>query len=85
MYRNPNYIIIPPVVTIEQDMMEKKRIKTKIWVGFVVNANVGDTDNKKRGARNRSTSKEMVGFFQAVVGKKKFLVKLEYRKKEEMI
>ena len=85
MFPTPKYIIIPLVVTIEHDMMEKKRIKTKIWVGFVVKSKVGDTDDKIRGVRNSSTSKGMVGFLQAVVGKNKFLLKLEYRKKKEMI
>ena len=37
----PKYIMRSPVVIITKDVMEKKRIETKIGLGFVVKANVG--------------------------------------------
>ena len=64
--------------------MEKKRIKTKIGVGFVVKAKVGDMEGNTRGGRSRSMRKEVVVCFQAVLGKKKFLVQFEDGQKKEM-
>ena len=66
------------------EMNDNKRIKANIWVGYVVNAKVGEMEDKKRHLRSMRTRKEVVGNLQDVVGKKKFLVKFEYGKKKEM-
>ena len=65
------------VVTIKERMKEKKRIKTNIGVGYVVNAKVGEIKEKTREGRIRLTRKEMVGCFKAMVGKRILLFKLE--------
>ena len=53
--------------------MEQKRIKTKIGVGSVVKANVRDIKDKIRKARIRRMRNEVVGRFQAMVWKNRFL------------
>ena len=63
-------------------MKEKKRIKKHIGVGSVVQAKVGEMDDKKREGRTRMTRKEVVVCVQSVVGKKKFLVLFEDGKKK---
>ena len=62
-------------MTIAQEMMDKKRIKTKIGVGSVVKLKVGDMEDNTREVIIRRMSKYVVGCVQAVVGKNKFLVK----------
>ena len=65
-------------------MKEKKRIKTKIGVGSVVNAKVGDTEGNTRKGRIRSTVKYVVGCVQYMAGKKKLLVQFEYGKRKQI-
>ena len=62
----------------------KKQTKTKIGVVSVVKAKVGELEKIKREGRSRRMSKEVVGFVQSVVGKKKFLVQFEDGKKKEI-
>ena len=55
----------------------KKQNKTKIGVGSVVKAKVGELENITREGRIGSMRKEVVGCVQAVLGKKKFLVQFK--------
>ena len=55
----------------------KKQSKTKIGVGSVVKAKVGELEDITREERIRSTRKEVVGYVHNMMGKKKFLVKLK--------
>ena len=55
-------------------MKEKKRIKTKIGLWYVVKSEAGYMEENTREGRIRSMSKELVGCFQDVVVKKKFMV-----------
>ena len=50
--------------------MDNKRIKTKIGVGSVVKAKVGEMEDKIRGGIIRRMKKEVTGCVQAVAGKK---------------
>ena len=59
-----------------------KQTKTKIVVGSVVKAKVGELENIIRKGRISRISKEVVGCVQIVVGKNKFLVLFEDRKKK---
>ena len=54
----------------------KKQTKTKIRVGSVVKAKVGELENITREGRSSRISKELVGCVHIVVGKKKLPVKL---------
>ena len=54
-----------------------KQTKTKIGVGSVVKAKVGELDKITREGRSIRMSKEVVECVQSVVGKKKFLVLFE--------
>ena len=65
--------MISPIVTISQEMVEKKRIKTIIGVGSVVKAKVGDMEENIREGRTRRIRKEMVGYLQSMVGNNRFL------------
>ena len=65
-------------------MTEKKRIKTKIGLGSVIKAKVGETEENTREGRSRTMRKEGVGCVQDVVGKNKFLVQFEDGQKKEM-
>ena len=56
-------------------MKEKNQIKTKIGVGSVVKAKVGETEEKTSEARVRRMNKEVVRYVQDMVRKNKFLVK----------
>ena len=62
----------------------KKQTKTKIGVGSVVNAKVGDLNKITREGRSRRTRKEVVECVHIVVGKKKFLVQFEYGQKKDI-
>ena len=64
-------------------MIEKNRIKTKVGVGSIVQENVRDMEEKTREGIIRRRMKEVVSFFQAVVGKKRLLFQLEYGQKKE--
>ena len=54
-----------------------KQTKTKIVVGYVVKAKVGELEKITRKGRTRSTRKYVVGYVQSVVGKNKFLFLFE--------
>ena len=71
--------------SIVEGTKEKKRIKTKIGVGSLVNAEVGDMEYKKREGRSKKTRKEVAGYVHAVAGKKKFLIQFGNGQKKEMI
>ena len=58
-------------------MKEKKQNKTRIGVGSVVKAKVGEMEDNTREERSRRVSKEVVGCVQSVVGKKILLVQFE--------
>ena len=62
------------VVNAKEGMKMTKQTKTKIGVGSVVKANVGELENIIREVRRRRMRKEMVGCVQRVVGKNNFLV-----------
>ena len=64
--------------------MEKKRIKKKIGVGSILKAKVGELEDNTREERISRIRKDVVEFFQAVVGKKKISVQLKYLKKEDI-
>ena len=64
--------------------MEKKRIKTKIGVGYVVKAKDGDMGEKIREGGTRRMRKGVAICVQDVAGKDEFLVKLKYRQKKQM-
>ena len=74
MLPHPNYTMSSPVVTISEVMKEKKRIKTKIKVGSLVKSKVRKMGENTREGRSRGIRKDVVVFFQDIVGKKKFLV-----------
>ena len=56
----------------------------KITVGLVVTAKVGEIPEKKGAVRSRMTRKELVGFVQAVAGKKKFRIQFGDRQSKEI-
>ena len=61
-----------------------KHTKTKIGVGSVVKAMVGELENITREGRSRRMRKEVVECVQSVVGKKKFLIQFEDGQKKEI-
>ena len=61
----------------------KKQTKTKIGLGSVVKAKVEELENITREGRTSRIRREVVICIQAVVGKKKLLVQLEYGHKRE--
>ena len=65
-----------PVVTVKEGMDMKKQTKTKIGVGYVVKAKVGELKNITREGGSRRTRKEVVGCVQSVMEKKKLLTQL---------
>ena len=65
-------------------MKDKKWIKPKIGVGYLVKTKFGNMKVNKREGRRRRTRKEVVLFVQDVVGKNNFLVKFEYGHKRDM-
>ena len=80
----PKSTMISPVVNVKEEMEMKKQTKTKIGVGSVVKAKVGEFDKVTREGGSRRMSKEVVGCVHSVVGKKKFLVQFEYGNKKEI-
>ena len=73
-----------PVVTKKEGMKLTKQTKTKIVVGSVVKAKVGDLEKITREGRTRRMRKEVVGCVQSGVGKNKFPVLFEYGQKKEI-
>ena len=61
-----------------------KQTKTKIGVGSVVKAKVGELEKITRKGRSRRMRKEVVVCVQSLVGKKKFLVQFEDGQKKEI-
>ena len=78
---HPKCTMSSPVVKIAQEMMEKKRIKTNIGVGYVVKAKVGKMEENTREGRIRRMRKDLMGCVQAVAGKKKLVV--QFKKKTD--
>ena len=76
--------MISHVVTIEEGMKEKKRIKTEIGVWSVVKANVGDIEENKSEGRRSRTRKEVVGCVQDVVRENGFLFQFEDGKNDDI-
>ena len=65
-------------------MKGKRHNKTKITVGSILQAKVGELEKTTREGRSRRTRKEAVGCVQSAVGKKNFLVLFEYWQKKEI-
>ena len=63
----------------------KNQTKTKIGVGYVVKAKVGELENTTREVRSRRVMKEVVGCVQAVLVLKKFPVHFENSQKKERV
>ena len=53
--------MISPVVTFKEEMKMTKQTKTKIWVGCVVKAKVGELEKITRKGRIRRMRKDVVG------------------------
>ena len=60
-----------PFLKISEGIKIKKQNKTKIGVGSIVKAKVGELEKIARGGRNRRVRKEVVGCVHDVLGKKK--------------
>ena len=61
-----------------------KQTKTKILVGSVVKAKVGELEKITRKGRSRRMRKEVVVCVNIVVGKNNFLVLFEYGQNKEI-
>ena len=72
------------VLTIAEGVKVKKQNKTKIGVGSVVKAKVGELEKITREGGSRMVMKEVVVCVQDLVGKKNFLVQFEYGQKKEI-
>ena len=70
---HPKSTMTSHVLTIAEGMKVKNQNKTKIGVGSVVKAKVGELRNITRKGRIRSMRKAVVGFVQDVMGKNKLL------------
>ena len=66
--------MISPIVTVKEGMEMKNQTMTKIGVGSIVKAKVGEWEKTTRDGGIRRTRKKVVGCVNSVVGKKKFLV-----------
>ena len=71
-----------PVVTFKEGMNMNKHTKTKIGVGSIVKAKVGELEKITREGKTRRTRKDVVVCVQRLVGKNKLLVLLEDGKKK---
>ena len=76
--------MISTVITIVDRIKVKNQKKTKTGVGYVVKEKIGELEDIISEERIRRISKEVVVFFQAVVGTKKFLVQLEYFQRKKI-
>ena len=65
-----------PVVTITEGMKEKNQIKKKIGLWSLVKVKVRQMDENKSERRIKRIRKDLVGFFQSMVGKKNFYFNL---------
>ena len=79
---HPNSTMISHAVTVKEGMEMKKQTNTKVGVGYVVKAKVGELDKITREGRIRRMSKEVVVCFHSVLGEKKFLIQFEYGQKK---
>ena len=66
-----------PVVTIKEGTKTKKQTKTKIGVGSVVKAKVGELEKITSKGRRTRMRKEVMGCVQSVAGKNNFIVQFE--------
>ena len=73
-----------PVVTIAEDMKEKKRINPKIGMGHPVKTKVGKIEENTREGRSRRLRREVVVYVQSMVRKKKFLFLFEDEYKKDI-
>ena len=73
-----------PVLAIAEGMKAKKHSKTKIGVGSVVKANVGEMENIAREVISIRIMKEVVVCVHAVLGKKSFLFQFEYENNKDI-
>ena len=80
----PKSTMSSPVVTKKEGMKMTKQTKTKIGVGSVVKAKVGELEKIIREGIIRRTRKEVVGCVHSVVGKNKFLILFEDGQKKEI-
>ena len=80
----PKSTMISPVVTVKEGMEIKKQTKTKIGLGSVVKAKVGELENITREGRIRGMRKYVVIFVQTVVGNNNLLIQFKDGQKEEI-
>ena len=80
----PKSTMSSPVVNAKEGMEMNKQTKTKIGVGSIVKAKVGELEKITREGRIRRMSKEVVVCVHSVVGKKDFLVLFEYGQNKEI-
>ena len=69
--------MISSVDALNKHRKESKCINTNIAVGLIVISKVVYMEDKKKEERIRNMRKEMMRCAQAMVGKKKFCIKLE--------
>ena len=62
----------------------KKQARTKIGVGYIVKAKVGELEKITREGRSRKMRKEVVGCIQSAVGKNNIFVQFEDGQKKEI-
>ena len=82
---NPNSTMISYVVNAKEGINMNKQTKTKIGVGSVVKAKVGELEKITREGISSRMMKEVVGCVHSVVGNNKFLVLFEHGQKKEMV
>ena len=80
---HPKSKMSSPVLTITEGKNINNHTKTKIRVGSVVKAKVGELEKITREGISRRTGKYMVECVHSVVEKNKFIVQLEDRHKKE--
>ena len=76
--------MISPIFKLAEGVKLNNSTKTKIGVGYVAKYKVGELEKITREVRIRRMGKEVVGRFQSVVGKKKFLVQFEDGQKKDI-
>ena len=59
-----------PVLNISEGMKMKKHTKTKIGLGSVIKAKVGETEENTREGRSRRMRKDVAECVQDIVGNK---------------
>ena len=71
-----------PVITIAEGMKEKKRIKTKIRVGSVVKAKVGEMEEITGGGKKHEDEERSGGTFPRCGGEEEVLIQIRIWVKE---